>query len=63
LIGIAASVKTIPVYALMEKEITHRSEGMLLAFTGKFFNASLLSVHCGILVLVLYSFFTIILNY
>jgi hypothetical protein len=63
LICIAASIKTIPVYALMETEITHRPEGMLLAFVEKFFDAKLLAVHCGILVLVLYSFLTIILNY
>jgi hypothetical protein len=62
-ICIAASLKAIPVYALMETEITHRSEGMLLAFVEKFFNAKLLAVHCGILVLVLYSFLTIIINF
>jgi hypothetical protein len=61
LICIAASIKAIPVYAMMEKEITHRSEGMLQAFAGRFLNAKLLSVHCGIFVLVLYSFLTIIL--
>jgi hypothetical protein len=63
LIGIAASIKAIPVYPLMETEITHRPEGMILAFMEKFFDAKLLAVHCGILVLVLYSFLTIILNY
>jgi hypothetical protein len=63
LICIAASIKTIPVYALMETEITHRPQGMLLAFAEKFFDAKLLAVHCGILVLVLYSFLTIILNF
>jgi hypothetical protein len=47
----------------METEITHRSEGMLQAFAGKFFDAKLLSVHCTILVLALYSFLTIMLNY
>jgi hypothetical protein len=63
LICIAASIKAIPVYPLMETEITHRPEGMFLAFMEKFFDAKLLAVHCGILVLVLYSFLTIILNY
>jgi hypothetical protein len=62
-ICIAASIKTIPVYALMETEITLRSEGMLQAFMGKFFDAKLLAVHCGILVFVLYSFITMILIY
>jgi len=47
----------------MEKEITHRSVGMLQAFIGKFFSVKLLAVHCCILALVLYSFLTIILNY
>jgi len=62
-ICIAASIKTIPVYALMETEITHRSEGILQAFTRNFFDAKLLAVHFSILVLVLYSFLTIMLNY
>jgi hypothetical protein len=63
LISIVASIRAIPVYPLMEAEITHRPEGVLLAFMEKFFDAKLLAVHCGILVLVLYSFLTIILNY
>jgi len=63
LICIGASIKAIPVYARMEKEITHRSEGIFQAFIGKYFDAKLLAVHCGILVLVLYSFLTIILIY
>jgi len=63
LICISASIKTIPVYPLMETDITHRPQGMLVAFMEKFFDASLLAVHCGIIVLVLYSFLTIILNY
>jgi len=62
-ICIAASIKTIPVYALMENWITHRSEGLFQALVGKFFTPKLLAVHCCILVLVLYSFVTIILNY
>jgi len=63
LICIAASIKAIPVYALMEKEITQRSEGLLQVFAGKIFDVKLLAVHFGILALVLYSFLTIILNY
>jgi len=63
LMCIVASIKTIPVYPLMEAEITHRSEGAFQALTGNLFNVNLLAVHCGILVLVLYSFLTIILNY
>jgi hypothetical protein len=59
----AASIKTIPAYALMESEITVRSEGMFQAITGKFFDTKLLAVHCGILVLALYSFLTIFLIY
>jgi hypothetical protein len=61
-ICIAASIKAIPVYALMEPEVTHRSEGVFQALIGKFFDVRLLAVHCCILVLVLYSFLTIILN-
>jgi hypothetical protein len=63
LICIAASIKTIPVYAQMETEITQRSEGMIQAFAGKFFDAKLLAVHSCIIILVLYSFLTIILIY
>jgi len=63
LICIAASIKAIPVYALMETEITQRSEGMIQDFVGKFFDAKLLAVHSCIFILVLYSFLTIMLNY
>jgi len=63
LLCITASIKAIPVYPLMEKEITLRSEGILQIFAGNLFNVRLLSVHCSIIVLVLYSSLTIILNY
>jgi len=61
-ICIAASIKAIPVYAMMEAEITQRSEGVFQAIIGKFFGARLLAVHCCIMVLVLYSLLTIVLN-
>jgi len=57
------SIKVFPVYAGMETEITRRSEGILRAFIGKFFNAKLSAVHCCILASVLYSFFSITLIY
>jgi hypothetical protein len=45
----------------METEITRRSEGVLRAFTGKFFDAKLPAVHCCIVASVLYSFFSLML--
>jgi hypothetical protein len=63
IICFAASIKTVPVYPLMESEITLRSKGVLQAFIGKFFDPKLLAVHCNILVLVLYSFTTMIFIY
>ena len=59
----AASIRTIPVYSLMEPEIARRSGGFFQAIVGKYFSARLLAVHCGILAVVVYSFFSIILTY
>jgi len=63
LICIIISLKVFPVYASMETEIIRRSDGILRALTGKFFNAKLPAVHCCIVVSVLYSFFSLILIY
>ena len=63
LICIGVSIQAIPVYDLMETEITHRPEGILQKLAGQFFNTNLLAVHCSILVLVLYSFFSILFIY
>ena len=62
-ICVVASIKTIPVYSLMETEITRRSGGFFQAIIGKYFNARLLAVHFGILAAVVYSFLSIILTY
>ncbi|MDR1859068.1 MAG: hypothetical protein LBQ69_06315 [Treponema sp.] len=58
-----ASLKAIPVYALMEGEATRRSAGIFQAFFGLFFDARLLAVHCCVLALVAYSVLTIVLTY
>jgi hypothetical protein len=63
LVCIIISVKIFPVYASMETEITHRSEGVFRAITGKFLDAKLPAVHFCILGSVLYSFFSIMLIY
>ena len=60
LIGIAASTKVTPVYALMETEITRRPAGFIQAFIEKFTDAELLAAHCSIVAAVLYSLLSII---
>ena len=60
---IAASVKAIPVYPSLASEISRRGEGILHTLAGKFLDVNLLAVHCCILVLVLYSFFSIVFIY
>jgi len=60
---VAGSFKAIPVYASMEQEITRHSEGVFRFLAGRFLTAKLPAVHCCILVMVLYSFFTIIFIY
>jgi hypothetical protein len=47
----------------MEEEITRRSEGIFQAFTGTYFDTNLLAVHCGIVGLTLFSFFSMLLIY
>jgi uncharacterized membrane protein len=63
LICIIASIKAVSLYPSMEEEITHRSGGIFQAFTGTFFDTNLLAVHCGIVGMVLFSFFSLILIY
>ena len=63
LICVFASMEVIPIYPSMENEITHRPGSIFHKFTGNFLNAKLLAVHCCILALVLYSFFSMILTY
>jgi len=58
-----ASLKTIPVYALMEGEAIRRSAGIFQKIFVLFSDARLLAVHCCILALVAYSFFSIILTF
>ncbi|MCL2762927.1 MAG: hypothetical protein FWD36_06970 [Treponema sp.] len=63
LICVAASIKVIPVYTVMEAEITRRSESSLPAFLGQFSAVQLLAAHSCILALVLYAFCSIIFIY
>lgn len=62
-IGIAATVRTLPAYTVMEAEISRRSGGLFQVFAGKWFEPELLAVPCCILAMVLYSFFSIMLIY
>jgi hypothetical protein len=63
LICIAASVKVIPVYSLMEQDITVRSKGIFHAIVEKFLSVKILAVHCCIAVSVLYSLLTLFFIY
>ena len=63
LICIFASMEVVSVYPSMEEEIPRRTESIIHEFTGKFLGAKLMAVHCTILALVLYSFFSMILTY
>jgi hypothetical protein len=56
-------MEVVPVYPSMEDQITRRTESIFHEFAGKFLNAKLMAVHCAILTLVLYSFFSMILTY
>jgi len=60
---IVASIKTIPVYTLMELEITRRSGGFFQTLVGKHFETRLLAVHFGIVAAAAYSLLSIILTY
>jgi hypothetical protein len=60
LICIVASIRAIPVYSVMESEITRRPESFQRAVFGQFSDPQLLAAHYSILGLVLYSFFSII---
>ena len=59
----AASIKTVPVYALMEGEIPRRSAGVFQAIFVLFSDTQLLAVHCCVAAVVLYSVLTIVLTY
>jgi len=63
LICIAASIKVIPVYTVMEAEISRRPDGILPDIIGNFADVQLLAVHYSILAVVLYSLFSIIFIY
>ena len=55
LIGIAASVAAIPVYAQMEAEMSLRPGGFFQALLARHFEARLLAAHFAVLLLALYS--------
>jgi len=59
-ISIIISLKVLSVYALMQTEITRRSESIFRTLIEKFFEAKLLAVHGCIVASVVYSFFSII---
>jgi len=63
LVGIVASIETVPVYAYMEAGTTLRSEGFFYAFLGRHFEARLLAVHFIVLSLALYSLLSTALIY
>jgi hypothetical protein len=63
LICLFASLEVIPVYPSMEDEITRRSKSIFHEFAEKSLDAKLLAVHCCIVTLVLYSFFSMIFTY
>jgi len=58
-----ASVRIIPVYELIEEEIFRRPESLVQALIGKNMDVRLLAVHFSVIVLVLFSFFSVILIY
>ena len=60
---VLASIRAIPVYALMETEIGRRSGGIFQGLIGHLFDPKLLAVHCCILAMVLYSLLSIIFTY
>jgi hypothetical protein len=47
----------------MEEEITYSTESIFRAFSEKFFGTNLLATHYGILALVFFAFFSILLSY
>jgi hypothetical protein len=63
LLCLFASLKAMAVYAPMEQEVARRSGGLFQLLAGKWFTPNLLAVHWGIVGMVLYSFFSIILIY
>ena len=63
LVCIAASVLIIPLYEKMGSEITHYSNSLFRTFSGNFLNSNLLAAHICIMVLVLFSFLSIIFIY
>lgn len=63
LIVIAGSFRAIPVYRIMEPEVSRRSLTVFRLIIGKYLPIKLLAVHICILILVLYSFLSVILIY
>jgi len=63
LIGIVASVETVPFYAYMEAEITLRPEGFFYSLVGRHFEVRLLAVHFIVLFLTMYSLLSIAFIY
>jgi hypothetical protein len=59
----AVSLQVINIYTAMTYEISRRSTGFFNILAGKFLEADLLAVHCCILGMLLYSFFSIVLLY
>jgi len=60
---VIASLRVIPVYALMEETLTRRSEGIFQPIFAYFSDARLLAVHCSILAVVAYSVLAIAFTY
>ena len=63
LIGIIASIETVPVYEHMEAEITLRPDSFAQAFLERHFETRLLAVHFTALLLALYSLLSIVFIY
>jgi len=63
LIGIVASIETVPVYNSMEAEVTLRPGGFFQALLGRHFETRLLAVNIIVLLLALYSIASIALIY
>ncbi|MCL2600815.1 MAG: hypothetical protein FWD88_06510 [Treponema sp.] len=63
LIGIIASIETVPVYEHMEAEITLRPDSFAQAFLERHFETRLLAVHFTVLLLALYALLSIVFIY
>jgi hypothetical protein len=63
LLCVFASIKVIPFYPSMEDEITRANESIFRAFFNKFSGTNLLATHYCILVLVFFSFCSIIITH